>query len=70
VRHRRRGSFILLNRAEDEQVAGRDGRLRRSFRSLTGAERARLGGIAAVILALNLLGWGIFTLAILPRHFR
>jgi high-affinity nickel-transport protein len=51
-------------------VAGRGGRLKRSLRSLTGAERARLSGMAAVILALNLLGWGIFTLAILPHHFR
>ncbi len=34
------------------------------------AERARLGGMALIILALNVLGWGIFAFAIMPHHFR
>ena len=61
--------FILLNRVEDEQLAGKGTRLRRAVTSLTGAERARLAGMGAVILALNVLGWGIFAIVILPRHF-
>jgi nickel/cobalt transporter (NiCoT) family protein len=36
---------------------------------LTRAERGRLGGMAAVVLALNLAGWGIFVFAIAPHHF-
>jgi high-affinity nickel-transport protein len=54
---------------EDEQVVGGGRSLTRAFRSLTGAERARLAGMGAVVLGLNGLGWGIFALAILPRHF-
>jgi high-affinity nickel-transport protein len=34
------------------------------------AERARLGGMAAVIVAMNVFGWGIFVLTIMPHHFR
>ncbi len=69
MRDRRRGSFILLNQAEDEQVAGTGTRLGRAIGSLTGPERARLAGICATVIALNAFGWGIFALAILPRHF-
>jgi nickel/cobalt transporter (NiCoT) family protein len=54
---------------EDVQVAGSGRSLARAVGSLTGAERARLAGIGAVVLGLNGLGWGIFALAILPRHF-
>jgi high-affinity nickel-transport protein len=39
-------------------------------KSLNWAERARLGGMAAIILAMNSFGWGIFVLAIMPNHFR
>ncbi len=38
-------------------------------KSLTGAERARLGGMGLVVLGLNVVGWGIFILAIAPHHF-
>jgi len=50
-------------------VAGGGSSLGRAIGSLTGAERARLAGMGAVVLALNGFGWGIFALAILPRHF-
>src|SRR5215472_1907338 len=36
---------------------------------LTAAERARLGGMAAVVFGLNAFGWGIFAVAINPHHF-
>lgn len=38
--------------------------------TLDRAERARLSGMAVIILAMNLFGWGIFVLAIMPHHFR
>jgi high-affinity nickel-transport protein len=38
--------------------------------ALTRAERRRLGAMSLVVLALNLAGWGIFAIAIAPRHFR
>lgn len=37
---------------------------------LTRGEKGRLGGMAFVVLILNVLGWGIFALAIAPRHFQ
>ncbi len=44
--------------------------MRSSWRSLTRAERLRVVGMLSVIIAVNALGWGIFVLAILPRHFQ
>ena len=38
-------------------------------RSLSGPERLRLGGMGLVVIGLNVAGWGIFILAIAPRHF-
>ena len=46
------------------------GRLPAARGALSPAEWARLSGMSAVILALNLLGWGIFAVAIQPHHFR
>lgn len=40
------------------------------IRSLTSAERRRLTAMGTVVLALNVFGWGVFVLAILPDHFR
>jgi high-affinity nickel-transport protein len=37
---------------------------------LTGSEKGRLGGMAAVVVSLNVFGWGIFALAVAPRHFQ
>ncbi|WP_308162847.1 HoxN/HupN/NixA family nickel/cobalt transporter [Nocardia alni] len=37
--------------------------------NLNRAEQTRLGGMALIILAMNLFGWGIFVLAIMPHHF-
>lgn len=37
--------------------------------SLTPGEWGRVGGMAMVILALNVAGWGIFVLAVIPHHF-
>ena len=37
---------------------------------LSAAERGRLGLMAAVVLAVNVIGWGIFVFAIAPHHFR
>lgn len=44
-------------------------RLAARWRALSAQERARLGAMFAGIAALNFGGWGIFALAILPRHF-
>ena len=46
------------------------GRLRAARGALSRAEWARLSGMTLFILALNLLGWGIFAFAIQPHHFR
>src|ERR1700746_644003 len=46
------------------------GRLRAAWRSLTGPERARAGLMLAVIAGVNMLGWGVFALEIVPRPFR
>jgi nickel/cobalt transporter (NiCoT) family protein len=37
--------------------------------ALSPGEWARFGGMGAVIVALNGLGWGIFLFAVLPHHF-
>ncbi|HYZ56571.1 MAG TPA: HoxN/HupN/NixA family nickel/cobalt transporter [Streptosporangiaceae bacterium] len=37
---------------------------------LTRRERGRLSAMGLVVLALNLGGWGIFAVAVAPRHFR
>jgi len=50
-------------------MAGKIARIRSSWRSLTGAERARVAGMLSTILAVNLFAWGTFVLDILPRHF-
>jgi high-affinity nickel-transport protein len=46
------------------------GRLRAARDALTPAEWIRLSGMTMCILALNVLGWGIFAFAIQPHHFR
>ena len=46
------------------------GRLRAARGALSRAEWARLSGMTLFILALNMLGWGIFAFAIQPHHFR
>jgi nickel/cobalt transporter (NiCoT) family protein len=38
--------------------------------ALSPAERGRLAGMTAVILALNGAGWGVFVLSVLPHDFR
>jgi len=40
------------------------------WRMLTRAEKRRAGSMLLAIALLNLAGWGIFAVAILPRHFR
>jgi nickel/cobalt transporter (NiCoT) family protein len=45
-------------------------RLRALRAALSPQEWARIGGMSLVILVMNLLGWGIFALAIMPHHFR
>ena len=42
--------------------------MRSVLRSFTGRERVTLSGITLTILALNLLGWGTFLVAVLPQH--
>src|SRR5271155_4069786 len=44
-------------------------RIGSAWRSLTRAERARVSGMLATIVAVNALGWGIFALEILPHNF-
>jgi hypothetical protein len=41
-----------------------------AWRQLSPLERRRVGAMLAVIAGLNIAGWLIFALAILPRHFR
>ena len=38
--------------------------------SLTGREWRRVGGMAGTILLLNVLGWGIFAVVILPQRYK
>jgi high-affinity nickel-transport protein len=40
------------------------------WRSLAGRERRQVAMMLATVAALNLGGWGLFVLAVLPRHFR
>ena len=47
-------------------IATRRHPIRRALRS---REWARLGGMAAVIAAINALGWGLFVVVVLPHHF-
>jgi nickel/cobalt transporter (NiCoT) family protein len=42
----------------------------RTWQALPKADRRYAVGILAAVTALNLLGWGIFALAVLPHHFR
>jgi high-affinity nickel-transport protein len=51
-------------------VEGAHGRLSAVRGALTPAEWGRSGGMALVIAALNVLGWGIFAFAVEPHHFR
>ncbi|HET6965102.1 MAG TPA: HoxN/HupN/NixA family nickel/cobalt transporter [Acidimicrobiales bacterium] len=41
----------------------------RQGKALTPAERARLGLMSLVVVAVNAAGWGIFVFAIAPHHF-
>jgi nickel/cobalt transporter (NiCoT) family protein len=45
-------------------------RISTAWRSSTRAERARIAAMLAVIATVNVLGWGIFALVVLPHHFR
>jgi high-affinity nickel-transport protein len=40
------------------------------WRTLTGAQKRHAGWMLAFIAALNVAGWGIFAIAILPHHFK
>src|ERR1700724_490815 len=44
-------------------------RIAPAWRTLTGAERARVGVMLATVAGVNALAWGTFALEILPRHF-
>ena len=43
--------------------------MRRARAGLSPVERARLGLMSLAVLAVNVIGWGLFVLAIAPRHF-
>jgi high-affinity nickel-transport protein len=43
--------------------------LRRMLASTTPAQRRSLSGMALVIVALNVVGWGMFVLLVIPHHF-
>jgi high-affinity nickel-transport protein len=45
-------------------------RARRIRDALSPKEWGRLGGIGAVVVAVNVMGWAIFFLAVVPQHFR
>ncbi len=53
-----------MDKTLDKTVAGEP------RRALRPAERGRLAGMGAVIVALNVAGWGIFVLTVMPHHFR
>ena len=46
------------------------GRFLEGWRALGAAEKRRAGYMLLTIAALNVAGWGIFAIAILPHHFR
>jgi high-affinity nickel-transport protein len=50
-------------------LASKVTRFASAWRTLTGAERARVGGMLATVAGVNALAWGTFALEILPRHF-
>jgi high-affinity nickel-transport protein len=45
-------------------------RFRRMITDLSRRERGALVGMLGVILAVNVLGWGIYVLDVMPHHFR
>jgi nickel/cobalt transporter (NiCoT) family protein len=49
--------------------ADRPMRIASAWRTLTRAERARVGAMLATVAGVNALAWGTFALEILPRHF-
>jgi nickel/cobalt transporter (NiCoT) family protein len=51
-------------------MANDTSRLRALRDALTPWEWLRCGGMAATVLGLNVLGWGIFVLVVLPAHYR
>ena len=51
-------------------MAANAGRWSRVWGALTPREWTRLGAMAGFIVALYVLGWGIFIAAILPQHFK
>ena len=56
--------------AASSVVMGSGGaRARRVRHALTPREWGRLGGMAAVVVFVNVLGWAIFVLAVVPQHF-
>jgi high-affinity nickel-transport protein len=44
-------------------------RFRRGWRTFSPTEKRHAGLMLAAILALNVAGWGLFVLAVMPRHF-
>jgi len=44
-------------------------RLRAIRQSLSPSEWRRVGGMAATVVSLNVIGWGIFVVAVLPAHY-
>ena len=51
-------------------MAGRLGRPRSWWRDLAPRERASLLGMAGLVLALNVVGWGTLLLIVAPQHYR
>jgi len=51
-------------------VIGGVERFRSGWRALSRAERRQAAAMLGTIAVLNLAGWGVFLLAILPRHLR
>jgi high-affinity nickel-transport protein len=50
-------------------MPGGQGRLRRMGADLSGREWARLVAMFGFVLVINVLGWGIFVLYVMPHHF-
>jgi nickel/cobalt transporter (NiCoT) family protein len=64
----RRAHSSAPGRVEEEHRR-HGGRLRAARAALTPAEWRRFAAMTAAIVAINALGWGIFLLAVQPRHF-
>ena len=51
-------------------MSGSVQRFSNGWRTLTASEKRHAGGMLVTIVGLNVAGWGIFAVAVVPHHFR